>query len=186
MADREELVADCIELQQAVFQKLSEKLEALDEFADKIIRVAYCCELVNKDLDELYYKRHFNFCPTQVGIPPNPENTIPLKVCLYVDKLPVAYALGDINDARKAFEIHFMETSNFFGNTGLKGFIKYVFMILLSLRDVLKETFQIDMDSIVQVSPAQNSVSAFTEMGFDYIHDYGGTNNSAVVFKLNG
>ena len=183
MSSRASKIAECIDLQHITYDQVATSFtNNVKEFHGKGVRLAYCCELVNDDLDELYYKRHFNFQAGLMALSPDPENTIPLRVCMYFEKLPVAYAMGDINDEDGAFELHFIETSNFFGNTGLKGWMKYLVDILLALKSVLDCELGIQVDKLCVVNPAQNTRNALIEMGFDFTHDYKKSNSAAILY----
>lgn len=172
MPSMSDLKEKYIDLQNETYSRLSTRYAELESFNGKTVRIAYCCGLVCNDLDELYYKRHFNFCPSLMALTPNPETTIPLSFCLYLDKLPAAYAMGDISLERNAFELHFIETSNFFGQSGLSGWLHYVFSILVTLSDVIEHKVDLKIDTLCIVGPAQESIGPLTEMGFDFINDY--------------
>lgn len=162
----------CKQFQQYVFYEVSKQFEKSKPFEGKTVSIAFCDDLVMKDLDELYDIRHFNFKPSLMMKSPNPDETIPLGVCMYLDRLPVAYAIGDISVERNAFEVHFIETSNFYGNSGLKVWLKYLINILLSLRDILYVKGGIDIRKICIVNPITSTIGALAEMKFDFTHDY--------------
>lgn len=163
----------CKQFQEYVYFSVEQAFGTLPAFAGKTVSIAYCSQLVLKDLDDLYQKRHFNFSPSDMmKFPPNPETTIPLGVCMYIDRIPVAYAIGDISDERQAFEIHFIETSNYYGNTGLQVWIPYLIEILLALRHVLADKAGIDIRKLCIVNPIQSTIGPLAEMGFDFTHEY--------------
>lgn len=184
MSSRKELIRQCIGLQKSTYTEVAKLFtDNVDGFKGKIVRLAYCCDLVNNDLDELYEKRHFNYPASMMSIPPSPETDIPLRVCMYFNKVPVAYAIGDINVDENAFEIHFLETSNFFGNTGLKGWMLHLIDVLISLKEVLEINAGIQIDKMCIINPAHSTVNALYEMGYIVTHDYR-KSMSAAIFKL--
>lgn len=181
MSSRSETISQCIELQKATYTEVEKSFaESVEGFKGKIVRLAYCCELVNNDLEEMHEKRHFNYSARLMSLSPDPEHAIPLKVCMYFNKVPVAYAIGDINDSEGAFEVHYLETSNFFGNTGLKGWMKHMIDIFISLKEVL-EKIGITIDKLCIVNPARSTVTALYEMGYVVTHDYRKSMSAAIL-----
>jgi hypothetical protein len=179
--DKKQVIECCIELQKEAYEAIALQLEDLPSFNKKAVRLAFCDQLVCEDLDELYDKRHFNYAASQVVIRPNPDETIPLGFCLYYDKLPIGYVIGDISQEREAFEIHFTEASNFYGSSGLKGWIKYVISILIVLKEVIETSTEMKVNYIAFVNPVQDTIEPLTQIGFDFKHDYDRANNAAIL-----
>ena len=169
------------DLQQTCFAEVNNHFQSFPEFKDKVTSVCYCSPLVMKDLSDLHYKRYFNFDVALMGIRPNPETTIPLGVCLYVERLPTAYALGDINLERNAFEIHFIETSNF---SGLSSWINLLLSILLSLKAVIENETENHIDKICIVNPVEDTIAPLKTMGFEYDTDFEGKGNQASILQI--
>jgi len=176
-------IQQCIYIQNLAYTAIANELQKRPSFNSKTVSIAYCDTLVCKDLDELYEKRHFNYSASLSSFSPNPGEIIPLGFCLYYDKLPVAYVLGDISIERKAFEIHFTEASNFYGNTGLKGWIKYIISILIGLKEVFAGTNGMIIDNIVFINPVHDTIEPLTQIGFDFINNYHKADDAA-IYKL--
>jgi hypothetical protein len=182
MTGRQAVIARCKQFQEFVYFEVAKGFAGLPAFHGKVVSIAYCAELQMQDLDLLYDKRHFNFLPSiMMANPPDPENTIPLGICMYIDRVPVAYAIGDICDQRQAFEVHFIETSNFFGHTGLKGWIRYLIDILIALREILVEKEGMDIRKICIVNPVESTIAPLIAMGFDFSHEYHKSDSAAIL-----
>lgn len=173
--------AEFEELQEICFAEVTKQFQELPEFKGKVVAISYCKKLVMEDLAELYQKRHFNFDLSYMAIPPDPESHIPLGVCLYVERLPVAYAIGDISLEREAFEIHFIETSNFFGNSELKSWISPLLSILCSLKFVIDDNTEHTIKRVCIINPVEWTIEPLQTMGFKYTNDYFKGNQASIM-----
>lgn len=178
-----ELVTQFEELQEACFAAIKQEFQTLPEFKGKVTSVCYCTPYVFEDLELLHTKRHFNADVSYMKI--RPEGTIPLGLCLYIECLPVAFAIGDISLERKAFEIHLTETSNFFGNSGLVSWIQPMVEILCALKVIIEENTEHKIEKVAIVNPVELTIEPLKTIGFEYTREYNKADQASVLHIKN-